>query len=230
MQIRALGGLTFLTLCASLMPAANFTYDGSILPGAFGFPDQVAGAHAAFSPSSSGLTMTTAFEMGIWFGGYHMTAGSAQGNYLSVNTRVSTDASDWYIYLGDGANLALLSLSAGQFNYQTADNLFTLPHDLTSAFHTFDIWMKSGVVTYALDHSVFFSGAAVGYGGDPLLIGDPSGGTIGTTGSMYIDRVTVVNGADFDSAPAIPDSPEPSTWMLCGAAMAVAGYKHLRSR
>ena len=47
--------------------------------------------------------------------------------------------------------------------------------DLTSSYHNFSIWRQTGIVTYAVDNSVIYSGAAVAYGGTPILIGDPSG-------------------------------------------------------
>ena len=229
--MRLFGGVLFLAATASLLPAGIVNYNGDIMPAAYPFPSQVFGADALMTTDTHVLEMVTAPHEGVWFGAASGMADSGSGNYVSLDARVSVDATDWYLYFGDGANFAEFKLNAGSFYYQTATEIAgPVAMDLTSSYHNFSIWMRTGIVTYAVDNTVVYSGAAVHYDGTPILVGDPSGADLGTTGSMFVDRLAIVNGADFASAPAIPDSPEPSTWMLCGAAMAVAGYKRLRSR
>ncbi len=97
-------------------------------------------------------------------------------------------------------------------------------------FHSFEMWLQTGTVTYALDGVNLFSGAAVAYAGTQLLVGDSSGSTISATGSMYLDNLTLPGGANYGSAPPIPDSaPEPSSLLLAFAGVGMLARRLARN-
>ena len=66
--------------------------------------------------------------------------------------------------------------------------------DLTSSYHNFSIWMRTGIVTYAVDNTVVYSGAAVHYDGTPILVG---GRRTCTLGLVAMDMLAV----DLSSMP-----------------------------
>ena len=202
--------------------AASINYTAAAMPNVSGFSQQIVFSGTSMSTDGSVLTMTTANARGVWFGSASLTSSSAAGNYLAVDARFSSGATAWSIYFGDGTNLALWELDGNSFAWQTSAGISaSVSQDLSTAFHRFEMWMQSGVVTYALDGVNLFSGAAVAYGSNQLLIGDSSGPTIGGTGSMFVDGVTLLGGANYASAPPIPDNaPEPSSLLL---ALAGAG-------
>ena len=88
------------------------------------------------------------------------------------------------------------------------------------------MWLQNGTVTYALDGVNLLSGAALANTGTQLFVGGSSGSTISGTGSMYVDNLTLLGGANYASAPPIPDNaPEPSSLLL-----ALAGVRMLATR
>jgi len=219
-------GALCLGLLASGLQAGILNYDASVMPASLGITQVIFG-DTTMTTSGGVLQMTTYPFEGVWFGGTSGMAPWFLGNYMRVDTQLNAASDDWYIYFGDAHNLALLRLGLNYLTYQDAAGLHTITADLASSFRTIEIWMKNGIVTYAYDHQTIFSGAAVPYGGDPWLIGDPSGTDAGTSGTMFVDQVNIVNGVDFDSsAPAIPpSSPEPSTMLLGGTALGYLVYR-----
>jgi hypothetical protein len=174
------------------------------------------------------LAMQTSPYAGIWFGngsliGYNpgwSLGSNSSGNYISITMALSAGAADWSLYFFDssGYEAAIGWNPAGDYNLPTqagftyfyanpgnvgANGFVSL--DLSAAFHTFDILMKNGVVSYALDGAVLFTGGAYATGSTNLLvIGDGSGTSPTGTGSMYVDRLIVDTAPTFDTLSTVP--------------------------
>jgi hypothetical protein len=94
-----------------------------------------------------------------------------------------------------------------------------------NVFRDYEIWMKDGKVVYKVDNTVWYAGAALASAANILIIGDGSGSSVSGVGTMQIDSATILTGADFASAPAMPlaaNIPEPSSFLLCGAGFLLA--------
>lgn len=227
--------LTYLLPLGLLVPALSFgasiNYTAAAMPNVSGFSQQIIFGGTSMTTDGSVLTMTTATARGLWFGSTSLTSSSAAGNYLAVDARFSSGATEWFIYFGDGTNLALWELGGNYLAWEDSSGMSAnVAQDLSTAFHRFEMWMQSGIVSYALDGNLLYSGAAISYSPTQLLIGDSSGPTIGGTGSMFIDGVTFLGGANYSSAPAIPDGvPEPSSLLLALAGVGMLARRLARN-
>lgn len=124
--MRLFGGVLFLVTTASFLSAGIVNYNGDIMPGSdpggYGFPSQVIFGDTQMTTDGSALKMATVPYEGVWFGASSGMALSGSGNYVSLDTRVSLDATDWYLYFGDGANFAEFKISADSFSYHCDRN------------------------------------------------------------------------------------------------------------
>lgn len=194
--------------------------------------------------SAGELRMTTADNQGIWFGFNGSNAdstlgASSQGNYVGLRTKLSAGATEWSVYLYDQSHGAAFLFDHDGYTYM---------HDLLGAYgetseaidlttyHDFAFWLKDGVVSYAVDGVLKFSGTAHASGASKILvIGDGSGSTFGGAGTMYIDSSAVTTAGDYAGAPAIPvlaaaAIPEPSSAFLLAGGAALIGLARLRRR
>lgn len=203
----------------------------------------------SMTASASQSVLTTGYIAGVWFGwgaSYGNTPAwtpgtSAQGNHLSISGSFSAGSKDWHAYLYDGSHLAEIEWNptgcgAGDCysvapqngvkvwhagaTPETASNTF-VPLDVTQA-HTYEFLLRNGQVSYRIDGSVVYSGAAFAtpFSGALLVIGDGSGSTLTGAGSMTITSVS------FDTAPSaqvlVSSVPEPETTALWMVGVAVA--------
>jgi hypothetical protein len=209
-----------ITVCAiiaavtgSVNAAVSIDYTPTVLPNSaspYSFTWIVFGGTSG-SVANDVLTMTTAYQRGIWFG-HNGTGGvnwsiapNNQGNYLKVDAKLGAGADEWSIYLGDGSRGAAFTLYHDHLLYYTFDGVATVEHtlgiDLTDDFHTFEFLVKDNAVSYALDGDVLaYNALAMPYG-SILVIGDGSGPTIGGTGSMYVSGVEYVGDPQFTFIP-----------------------------
>ena len=184
---------------------------------------------------------TTYATGGIWFG-WHPSFGypgwnlgtDSTGNYVNVRARLAPGATEWSIYMHNGSYASGFYLLADRFQYGVPDtgggttaNIFAN----MNVFRNYQIWMKDGKVVYKVDNTVWYAGPAQTSGTTILIIGDGSGSDISGTGTMQIDYATILTGADFASAPAMPLAatiPEPSSFLLCGAGLLAAARLRIR--
>lgn len=202
----------------------------------------------AMSANAGITTLSTTYNEGIWFGngsyignypGWNLGTASS-GNYLSLTTKLVQNSAYWSFYYVD-----LDGYYAGiNFNPTTSTDSYNAPTqygyefvwgnashqgqstfvamDLSDRFHTFEALLKNGLIDYAVDGQVVFSGFAAYSGATNLLvIGDGSGSTPTGTGSMLIDRVV------FDTAPTmnnLASVPVPAAaWLLGSGLLGLAG-------
>lgn len=167
------------------------------------------------------LSMSTVPYQGVWFGNGSLIGhnpgwslgGSTTGNYLSLSLSLSSDAVDWSMYFYDlsGYYAGLTFNPAGSYanavqhgisyNYKDAANQFATgfaPVDFSNGFHTVEVLLKDGLISYGLDGQLLFQGSAWYSGPTNLLvIGDGSGYSPTGLGTMYVDSVL------FDTAPTM---------------------------
>lgn len=228
-------------LCAAgLAPAAQISFDGSSVPSS-PFTVVIFGG-TSMNATGGELTLTTAPVQGVWFGFSGSAAdanlgSSAEGNYVGIRAKLAPDADDWSMYLYDGTSYASFLFQSDAYEYSYAGPVgpmtSILPIDLTT-FHDFEFWLQDGIVSYAVDGVLQYSGPAGSAAASKILvIGDGSGSTPTGTLSMTFDGATVFTGADYSLAPSIPDPapvPEPSSYALMGAGIAGIGLFARRRR
>ena len=206
----------------------------------------------AFGVSDGVLTMATAPFRGTWFGngtaighnpGWSFSA-SEVGTYIDISLKLGANSEDWSLYFHDASGYqgALNFNPAGHYNTPTSfgvNYLFANPGnvatenfmamDLSDKFHRFEILLKAGVVSYAIDGVLAFSGAAVLSGTQQLLvIGDGSGSSPTGVGSMQVDRIHIDTAPQISSLAAVP---VPGALPLLGSALALGGlWRRRRAR
>ncbi len=201
-----------IALCTSAAIAAPFTveYDGSIAPNlnspAFEF---IVFGGTSWNTTGGSLNMTTAPSRGIWFGAREVNnhpwlpADNSVGNYVSVDVKMGTNATEWSTYLNDGTHAARFNFDHDGFTYGTAAGFFRVDMDLTRAFHTFEFLLLNGEVSYRVNGQVLANRVAAGelVTDKIVLIGDGTGSTLTGTGSMSVDRATIITAPDFTVIP-----------------------------
>ncbi len=221
--IRSLFLLAFLSACklsAEIITfSGDFTPDASVVEGANPATNTSLYTTVVFSGTSwvaddGFLKMTTAPVRGIWFGN-HPSAGSdpssfpvgssLSGNKLRVTSLLTSGSQSWGFQLSDGLYYASFFFE-GTDNGQALPgvNIFTPEGNVRvdgdgfnlNVLHTYEIHLQGGVVQYKVDGDVVYSGTA-GSGGGPVyyLLGDGSGSTPTSTGSMWIDYMSFDNAA-----------------------------------
>ncbi len=195
-------------------------------------------------------TMTTSYSAGVWFGWgdpvnyghtYPTPAWSlgtdAEGNYLSVTASLGANATDWSAYILDGSYQASFGFApCGSYscnglqdgvnlllpdatNSSGFSNLF-VPLD-TNIPHTYEFLLKNGQVSYQIDGTLYYSGAARAYQPSNnlrvLVIGDGSGSTPTGIGSMTVYAVRLETGPAANTLSSVP---MPSTLWLFGTGFA----------
>lgn len=205
----------------------------------------------SFAVSGGVLNMATSPSRGLWFGngtaiGHNpgwVFGSSSVGTYIDISMKLGANSEDWSLYFHDGSGYAgaLTFNPAGAYNLPTnfgvsylhaepgnvAANGF-LPMDLSDGFHRMEVLLKNGMVSYAIDGVLAYSGQAFLSGTQQLLvIGDGSGPTQTGVGSMQVDRVHI------DTAPQIStltSVPVPGALPLLGSALAAAAFMRRRRR
>ena len=228
--------LSLLVLLAGSLPGAAIYYDGSYIPqpGAPNFHWAIFGN--TWSSDGNILSLNTSLATGgIWFG-WHPSSGypgwslgtDSTGNYLNIRARLAPGATEWSIYLHNGSYMSNFYLLSDRFQFEVPNNGGGTTANIfanMNVFRNYQIWMKDGKVVYKVDNTVWYAGPALPSGTTILIIGDGSGSDISGQGTMQIDYATILTGADFASAPAMPlaaNVPEPSSFLLCGAGVLAA--------
>lgn len=207
----------------------------------------------SMASNGSQTTLSTAPGVGVWFGWgawYSDTPGwtpgdSASGNHLGLSLSLSAGAADWSAYFYDNQHYAAWQFNPThcsnncygvpaqqgvQYFYASASSPTTLltgfvPLDLTQQ-HSFDLLLKNGHVSYAIDGQVIYDGSAYQSGsiGAPLLvIGDGSATTLSGEGSMTL------YGTRMDTAPVASSLvPEPSAGLLLLAGLGLLSLRRAR--
>jgi len=204
-----------------------------------------------FEVSGGELRMATSAFRGTWFGngtaiGHNpgwLFSASSVGTYIDIDVKLGANSEDWSLYFHDadgyfgglGFNPAgeySLPTSFGvSYTYAEAGNVGTsalLALDLTDDFHRFEILLKDGNISYAIDGVLAYSGQALLTTTQQLLvIGDGSGSSPTGVGSMQIDRIHIDTAPQFSSLTSVP---APGALPLLGSALAVAGMYRRRRR
>lgn len=233
-------------LTSACVSASVIQYDGTYIPSDTPGPGETAFSWADFGNSKNltadGFQMDTRPGTGQWFGN-HATfnvvynvwslGSTSQGNYVKLQSKVSSNGEGWTMYLLDGANEAMFWFDANLTRYYTAglESPYTVFMNNTN-IHTFEFWMKNGISAYAIDGNVVYVGAAfTASTGKFLIIGDGSAYDTHGAGSMTVRSVTVYSGADFSSAPTMPNqvsTPEPASIAVAGLGLAALGFLRRR--
>lgn len=198
--------------------------------------------------TGSEVTLTTAPVRGVWFGNFSYIdppawnlGNSTSGNSLSMTASFSGNAADWQTYIYDGNYAAYLNFKPTNcldscygtpaqqgLNFYYEDSLNPgqstfdfLALDL-SLSHTFDILLKDGLVSYAVDGNQFFAGNAFQSANTFMLIGDSSGSTSTGVGSMTISNLLLdtapVANVQLNSLQPVPEGAE---WLLLLSGMSL---------
>lgn len=190
------------------------------------------------------LELATVGGQGVWFGngiyigsdpGWSFGTRDA-GIHVSLDAKFSADAAGWSLYFYDASgDFALMNfnehasygqpVSQGVTYYSGGENNAGasgfVSMDLDDDFHRFEILLKGGQVSYAIDGVLAFSGAALRTNvANLLVIGDGSGSTPTGVGSMFIEHVRVDTAPTIDSLAAVPVPaalPLFGSALLCGA-------------
>lgn len=209
-------------------------------------------SETSFAVNDGVLTMTTGPNRGTWFGngtaiGHHpgwSFSTSAVGTYIDISLKLGADSEDWSLYFHDASGYegALGFNPAGSYNapiqfgvsyfFAGAGNIGTtnfVTMDLSDDFHRFEILLKDGMVSYAIDGELAFSGAAfLSTTQQLLVIGDGSGSTPTGLGSMQVERVHIDTAPEITSLAAVP---VPGALPLLGSALAFGGlWRRRRTR
>lgn len=216
--------------------ADSLPYDGS--------PDwrTVVFGGTSMNALDGSTTLTTAEYRGVWFGWTPGSTnwapgGSADGNYLSLTASFSSGSSDWYAHLFDQTSYAGFifnptnctdypcysetPLRGVNLSFAGGDGSLVRQFvDIdTRDEHTYEFLLKNGSVSYRIDGQTY-SGTAFATGGALLLIGDESGGTGTSLGSMTVTAVSFDNAPAFD---ALQPVPEPGEWAMTAAGLMIVG-------
>jgi len=208
---------------------------------------------------ASRTTLTTASSKGVWFGwgdpvnyASYQTPNwnlgtNAEGNYLSLTASLGTNATDWSAYILDGSYQAAFTFApCGSYScngLQDGVNLLlpdpNNPNGFVSEFitldtnksHIYEFLLKNGQVSYRIDGTLFYNGAARAY--QPpnnlrvLVIGDGSGSDPTGIGSMTVHAVRLETGVAANSLSTVPS---PSTLWLFGTGVAGLAIRLARHR
>lgn len=207
---------------AASTQAIVIDYDGSVPPDAL-TPDPlsfIVFSGTGYQINNGELTLTTAYNRGIWFGNGNHTGtynvpwqvGTAsEGNYLRLRAKLTPGSTEWSMYLYDRTYSVGFGFYNDELTWGHAGGGGSMPFDPT-AYHVFEIWSKDGIVTYRLDESqVVYHGpaSASSFSTGIFVIGDGSGSDISGVGSMVVDEMLYISGPQFEI-------PEPATAMLVG--------------
>jgi hypothetical protein len=209
---------------ATAAQAIVIDYDGSVPPNALS-PNPLSFiifSGTSYQISNGELTLSTAYNRGIWFGNGNHTGtynvpwqvGTAsEGNYLRLRAKLTPGSTEWSMYLYDRTYSVGFGINDNELTWGHANGGGSMPFDPT-AYHVFEIWSKDGIVTYRLDESqVLYQGPAVplSFGTGIFVIGDGSGSDISGVGSMVVDEMLYISQPQFEI-------PEPASAALIGLA------------
>ena len=173
-----------------------------------------------WSSNGSELSITTAPSRGIWFGWANYVgdtpawsiSDNLTGNHVSIRARLGASSGEWETYITDtsGYHTSINFNDAGSvswfWNDATGLQSVTIAID-TTEYHTYELLMKQGLVTFIVDDLVRGQAFNTASGGIPILLyGDGSGSTPTGFGSMFVEYAMI------DTAPI----PEPSSAFLVG--------------
>jgi hypothetical protein len=200
-----------LAACVPSDEALTVEYDATVAPDDASLAETFTWARmgaADWGVSNGELTMTTAPSSGIWFGKEEGGgqggaaswdfAGNVAGNSIAIMARFPTGADRWeaYFYDGDGLGAGMYWSDGVFFVYGDRDagdpQLLIVPLE-TEGFHTYSAALSQGEAIYAVDGRVLIERSA-GLGGalsNLLVIGDGSGPSVGTAGTMIVDNVRI---------------------------------------
>ncbi len=210
----AMGLLLVLSMPEIVSASFYYHYDASVTPD----HPSLQSVFSTFTPtgtswsSSDGeLTITTTTLSAVGFGNFYdfdpvpwEIGSSSEGNFVSVRARLMDNSEDWYVYLADGVHEAYVNLFPIQVLFGHAGGHDTSTID-TTAFHLYSISLVNGQVSYSLDGTDVYSGAAkLSTLPDPsekyLGIGDIWGFGDRGIGSFVVDDVIVANPVPLPSA------------------------------
>lgn len=193
------------------------------------------------------LTMSTSAFRGTWFGNGTLIGqqpgwlfgSNTDGTYISIDVKLSPTAADWSLYFYDASGYAAAWLfnPAGnysmptrpgvEFTYATAGNVGVAGYvdmDLSDDFHRFEVLLKGGMVSYAIDGMLVHTGAAFHTNSQQLLvIGDGSGSSPTGVGAMQVDHILIDTAPTFSALTTISTVPVPAGLPLLASALVAGG-------
>lgn len=209
------------------------------------------GGAATITQGAGESIITTTNSRGVWFGWFNAVgtpswtiADNGSGNYLSLSTRFSVGADDWYAFLNDGTRRAQMKFNATNCNAATTNCYafsgtpgVTIDFDGSSTFialdttqyRTYEFLLLGSEVIYRIDGVRYAGTAAADTAAKILLMGDRTGSSQSGTGQMFVNAVS------FDSGTALTDLtgtavPEPASWAMLVAGFGLAGAAMRRRR
>ncbi|MEM1185869.1 MAG: hypothetical protein AAGI53_12820 [Planctomycetota bacterium] len=198
--------------------AETVTFDGSENPENVGF-DFIVFSDTSWNTDGGSLNLITFPVRGIWFGAFQsnplIPAANTEGTYVKLDIRMNAGAKEWSTYMNDDQHGAGFQFDDDGFSISTAAGVTRFDTDLTDGFHTFEMLVKNGAVSYAFDGQLLANNE-VAYAANSapiLVIGDGSGTTPTGIGGMSIDNVEYTRGPDID---ALPTPGAVSTLALAG--------------
>ncbi len=151
-----------LSLCGCVVSAAPFVveYDGSIAPDQNDPPLAIeTTGGSSWNVDGGSLNLTVVSRGSVGFGVLStshpwLPSTGDLGNYMSFDIRHTGDTSSWSASLSVGQHSGLFVISRDGFVYNFAGGSTSVDMDLTTGFHTFEILLRDGLVSYRVNGEV----------------------------------------------------------------------------